>query len=91
MKIVKNDIEFKGEKYKAVIEIGLVYEKVTLYKSNKVVAGVTSREHGFVLKTDFLSPVIEIVKDYAETKDKWEREKEEMCRKLVEWDGKIDV
>lgn len=91
MKIIKKNIEYKGKKYYAIIEIGVAHEKITLYQDNEVVVIVVSHDHGFCYKkADFLSLVIETVKEYAEKQEKLEMKKEEMCRELIKWNGVIE-
>lgn len=83
MKIVKNDIEFKGEKYKAVIkEYSYASSTVELYKENKIFPCFKTNICGHIKELNYVKAIKEAFEEYSD------RNYNQIT--LQEWDGKIE-
>lgn len=87
MKIVKNNIEFKGEKYRAIIKRDWFQTNyyaviVKLYKQNNIFSFYKCSIGGNIKDMDYMDTI-------REAFSKCEREKKSYYN-LQEWDGRIE-
>ena len=90
MKIVKNDIEFKGEKYKAVITPHVSWIEVILFKKNKFFSVYETGIHAPLNGKSYIE-MIKIAFERYDTHLNSKKINTKEYQDLQEWDGKIDV
>ncbi len=83
MKIVKNNIEFKGEKYRAVIKpLTTLSSIIKLYKGNKKFSCFHTKIYGCVEELDYIHCIKKTFEEYSE--------KYRNLSDLQEWNGVIE-